>query len=557
MMDIKRIKPQNSQVQSFLPASNERAIFNESIKKKPMPAEKIIWGIFLIIAFLGISYGIFIISKVYLTSKKVSLSDESVSFLGTIKSFAKPTSISNLKGAETGRINVLLLGIAGKGKPGQNLTDTIIILSINTKTNQVALLSIPRDLYVEVPEGHFWTKINSVYQYGINSSPKDESAQINPLPEVVKDLTSLEMNYYAVLNFDGFKKMIDSIGGINVVSEKDLYDSRYPGPNYSYETFELEKGLHQMDGETALKYARVRHGDPEGDFGRAKRQQQVMQSFKNKFFSIGTFLNVFALNSFLNALGDNLKTNVSTDEMGSFLELSKKLDTQNINNMVLDAWNKDSLLKISRSAREAVGASALVPRIGNYNEIQELAQDIFDLNKIKRKREEISKENASVIIVNQSGDYSLTEKIKKLLSVNFDYKNIKVKNTTDKTIADKTLVYDLTGGTKLFTLDELVKKLPARLATPANDASHSDADWQSVAGGPASVDEDVPENIRRLASPAKKSAETSLENEGSADLPIVVVLGKDLVEIYNIEEGTVEDLESARDNEESLNLNYQ
>jgi LCP family protein required for cell wall assembly len=541
-MDIKRIRPKINPRQSS-PDFNERADFFESPpRKQPKPEfrissqknsslwKKIALWFLLIIMLLGISYGIFITSKVYVVSKKIGLSDKNTSFLGTIKSFTSPTSISNFKGAETGRINILLLGIAGKGKPGQNLTDTIIILSINTKTNQVALLSIPRDLYVEVPEGHFWTKINSVYQYGINSSPKDETAQIDPLMEVVKDLTSLDINYYAVLNFDGFKKMIDSIGGINVVNEKDLYDSQYPGPNYSYETFELEKGLHQMDGETALKYARVRHGDPEGDFGRAKRQQQVMQSFKNKFFSVGTFLNVFALNNFLNALGDNLKTNISTDEIGSFLELSKKLDTQNVNNMVLDAWNKDSLLKISRSIRETVGASALVPRIGNYSEIQELAQDIFDLNKIKRKREEISKENASVMIVNQSGDYSLVEKIRKLLSVNFDYKNIKVKNATDKTVADKTFVYDLTGGTKLFTLDELVKKLPAHLAS------------------------DVPENIRRLVNPAKKSAETSLENNESADLPIVVVLGKDLVEIYNIEEGTIQDLENSRDNEEMINF---
>lgn len=505
-----------------LPLQNEKKSQPKnsfSLKKDPL-WKKIVFWLILAAIILVVSYGSFVIFKVYFVSKKVSLSSESASFFGTVKSFTTATPISDLKSADSGRINVLLLGIAGKGKPGQNLTDTIIILSLNTKNNQVALLSIPRDLYVEVPEANFWTKVNAVYQYGINSRPKDETEQINPLLEVIKEITGLNMDYYAVLNFDGFQKMIDSIGGINIVSEKDFYDASYPGPNYSYEVFELKKGFHQMDGATALKYARERHSDPEGDFGRAKRQQQVMQAFKNKFFSAGNLLNVFALNNFLNTLGDNFKTNVSTNEIGSFLELSKKMDTQNINNMVLDAWNKDSLLKISKSVREAVGASALVPRVGNYSEIQELAQNIFDLNEIRRKKEEIAKENASIIIINRSGNISLTEKIRKLLNLNLGYKNIAVKNSPDKTVADKTFVYDLTGGTKLFTLDDLIKKLPAEVAKI------------------------IPENVKSLA----------IQKNTLSDSPLVIVLGKDLSEIYNIEEGTIQDLESSRDNEEMLNL---
>lgn len=542
-MNIKKTQARAKESQPHSSTPNELEDFYDSLTKNPEPSslseyptplhqkkkfsiKKMIFSFFLILAIIGISYGGFVAFKIYFVSKKVSISNENPSLFETFKTFTTSNSISNLKGGETGRINILLLGIAGKGKPGQNLTDTIIVLSINTKTNQVALLSIPRDLYVEVPNAHFWTKINSVYQYGINSSPKNETEQITPLLNVVRDLTNLNVDYYAVLNFDGFQKMIDAIGGINIISERDFYDPTYPGPNYSYETFELKKGFHQLDGATALKYARERHNDPEGDFGRAKRQQQVMQSFKNKFFSVGNLANVFALNNFLNALGDNLKTNIDTTEMGAFLELSKKLDTQNINNMVLDAWNKDSLLKISRSVREAVGASALVPRVGNYSEIQELAQNIFDLNEIKRKREEIAKENASIVIINQSGDFSLTEKIRKLLSVNLNYKNIVIKKTIDKTIASKTIAYDLTGGTKLFTIDELVKKLPASTA------------------------DTVPENIRNLVIPKISVS----KNSAVTELPIVIVLGKDLSGIYNIEEGTMQDLESSRDNEEMLNL---
>lgn len=541
-MDIRR-KPKISQTKFNYPTENreffyrppeEQKVFYEKATtpiapKKKNIFKKIIFWLFFVILALAISGGIFFVTKVYSVSKKMSTSDEPVNFLKTMKSFATPAPVISLEGADDGRINILLLGIAGKGKPGQNLTDTIVVLSINTKTNQVAMLSIPRDLFVEIPDAGYWTKINTVYQYGISSS-KNENEQINPLIETVNKITSLDMHYYVVLNFDGFKKIIDSLGGINIISEKDFYDPSYPGPNYSYETFELKKGFHQMDGETALKYARERHNDQEGDFGRAKRQQQVMQAFKNKFFSVGTLVNVFALNNLLNALGENIRTNIDTEEMGSFLELSKKVDTQNVNNMVLDAWNKDSLLKISRNIREITGASALVPRVGNYSEIQELAQNIFDLNEIRRKKEEIAKENTQIILINRSGDASLTEKIKKLLNVSLDYKNVAIKTASGKIIEEKTIIYDMTDGTKPFTLDELTKKLPA------------------------SVSYSIPSYIKALTNTEKIVRDAKEENEAPPELPMVISLGKDLSEIYNIEEGTMEDLESSRDNEEMLNL---
>ena len=102
-----------------------------------------------------------------------------------------------------------------------------------------------------------------------------------------------------------------------------------------------------MDGNTALMYVRERHDDPLGDFGRAKRQQVVLQAAKNKLFSIQTLLNPLALNDLLNNLGDNIKTDIGLDDLESFLYWSKVSDTQNITNAVVDAWNPDSLLKVS------------------------------------------------------------------------------------------------------------------------------------------------------------------------------------------------------------------
>lgn len=471
----------------------------------------ILISIFLVI-LAAASYASFFVWKIYSTGEKITIiPKEDSNLLDKFESLISKKKLVRLKGEESGRINILLLGIAGKGKAGTNLTDTIMIASLDTKNNQVALFSIPRDFYIKIPDDNLQMKINSVYQHGLNKyRDSDRSAKV--LESVISDMTSLPINYYAILNFDGFEKAIDAIGGINVMNERDIYDPRYPGPNYSYETFRLEKGFQHLSGATALKYARERHDDPEGDFGRAKRQQQVMQTTKNKIFSTSTLFNFVALNKLLDTLGDNVTTDISTAEMESFFELSKKLDTNNINNVVVDAWNKDSLLKVSHVFFGNSRAFVLIPRAGNMSEIQELAQNVFDLNKIKRRKEEIAKENASVVIINKSNDSGLVFKIKKLLNDNFKYKNVVVVSDSQKITQENTVAYDQTGGAKPFTLDEIVGKLPSA-------ASYH-----------------LPENYR-----------DAIKNV-SAD--IVIVLGKDIVSKYNMEEDSVEEYRNASDTNE-------
>ncbi len=478
--------------------------------------KKLALWLFLFLIIAGSIYGSFLTYKIYSVGKKINIENASPpSFLQTAKSLTSASSF-DLKGYEDGRINILLLGIGGKGHPGQNLTDTIMLVSLNTKTNQVALYSIPRDMYVEIPGWNFSAKINTVYQAGLNSGKNDSAPGADLIVKTIEELTAQKINYYAILNFGGFEKIIDTIGGINIVNERDISDPSYPGPNYSYAPFKLEKGFHHLDGATALKYARERHNDPEGDFGRAKRQQQVLQSAKNKIFSAGIFFNPIAINNLFDALGDNIITNVTPAEIVSFLELARKMDTQNINNVVLDAWNKDSLLKIVHINGNNSQFSALVPRVGNLSEIQELAQNVFDLNVLKRRRAEIEKEDASITLINASGDYKILNALKKLLSVNLNYKNVAVAGIGNF-VADKTMAYDLKNGAKPFTLDELATRLPAVVS-------------YSVA----------PE-IQKLA--------------GNQKTDMILVIGKDLVERYNMEEGTIQDLNSERDNQDNLEFN--
>lgn len=480
-----------------------------------MTGKRLVLNIFLVIIIIillaAITYGAFFIYKINRFGDKITFSkNDGQSFLDTIKSISYENK-STLKGEENNRINLLLLGIAGKGKPGQNLTDTIMVASVNPKNNQVALLSIPRDLYVTIPESKISMKINSVYQYGIRSTSSErEGAEL--MREIISGMTGLDINYYVILNFDGFIRVVDSVGPINITNERDIYDARYPGPNYSYETFELGKGFHSLDGATALKYARERHDDPLGDFGRAKRQQQILAAVKSKVFSAGTMLNPVKVNEVFNALGDNIKTDISPDEFGSFWELTKRADTNNINTSVVDAWNKDSLLKVSHVSTGMGPMFILMPRIGNWSEVQELASNMFDLNAIKRRKEAIAGENAKVVIINKSGYSPLTDRIKKLLSDNFSYKNVVIIYDNDTSDENNTFIYDFSNGLMPFTTDELIKKLPAQ--SSSNLGKNYQKDIQNI----------------------------------SPDL--VVVLGRDIVDKYNMAEDSFDEYNKASDTNE-------
>lgn len=484
----------------------------KEIKKKQKSSSKKRFLKIVIFAalILALAWGGYFVFKIEDTGRKISIDNENYSIIenvGSLLSSIIPYNGKILKGEEVGRINILLLGTAGKRKPGQNLTDTIMMMSLDIKNKKIALLSLPRDFYTKIADTSYYTKINSIYQYGLTNKQDAE-----PIKKTVGEITGVPIHYFVILNFDGFKKIIDDIGGINVSVERDIYDTRYPGPNYSYETFEIKKGLHLMNGETALKYVRERHDDPEGDFGRAKRQQQVMQSTKNKVFSASTFLNPIALNNLLTTLGDNIKTDIGMDEIESFLNLAKKSDTQNITNVVVDAWQKDSILKVSHIIAGGVQAFVLVPRVGNHSEIQDLSQNIFDLDAIRQRKAEIEKEDAGIAIINQSNYPSLASKVKDILENKMKIKNIKIATSKNSRFQENSYIYDIANGQKIFTLDEIIKILKIKL-TGKNDA---------------------------------------IIEEQTSDL--ILVLGNDLGNIGLFDEDTIEDYENSEDKQEYFNL---
>ena len=392
--------------------------------------------------------------------------DQKTSLFSTIHQITSKDK-KELKGENRNRINILLLGMGGEGHSGQYLTDTIILASINPKTYQTALIAIPRDLYVEIPETFINTKINAVYAYG-RKKQKENSTKL--IEETVEEITGQEIDYYLNINFEGFKKVIDELGGIIVQVEEDLIDQNYPGPGRSYETFKMDKGTHLINGDVALKYARVRHVKG-GDFSRLERQKDIILAVKKRAFSVENFANPMKLTNLLTILEDNFQTNIRLDEIPAFIELAKNVNPYQINSKVLDAWSPDSLLAVSHVFFGNTRAFVLIPRTGNYQEIQNLAENIFELNKLEKEKNKIIKESAEITLI--AKDYDNPSQIKSILNkMGYEITLEKDANLTQKCQTEIKIIIDKSD--KFYTLNDLSNKFKAEIIENVKSDYNSD-----------------------------------------------------------------------------------
>ncbi len=282
-----------------------------------------------------------------------------------------------LKGEEDGRVNILFLGKGGEGHPGGGLTDTILLVSIQPQTKRMAMISIPRDLYIKVSEAGYYIRINAVEQFGENYYGSKEEG-ISLLRKTISEITGVPIHYYAQLDFSGFIEIIDKLGGIEIDIEEDINDPLFPGPRYTYEPFSLKAGKYNLDGETALKFVRTRHS-LRGDFDRIQRQQKVLIAIKNKVFEGNIVQNIFSFNNILKGLKGHLDTDIQLGEAKRFLDIAGDIDNYKIINKVLDNNPKDGVLK----SGGIKGISVLLPRRDDFKEIQEFCRNIFELSTVK------------------------------------------------------------------------------------------------------------------------------------------------------------------------------
>jgi LCP family protein required for cell wall assembly len=205
----------------------------------------------------------------------------------TIENLIKPINISNKEKQKiknfalrqkNNKINILVVWRWWNGHEAPNLTDTIILASINTKEKTISMLSIPRDLYVEYNNGKSG-KINSIYEINTIKNNSKEIGMV-AIADKVAELTGEKVNFFVNIDFNGFKKVIDVIWGIELTIDKQFVDYQYPDWNWGYKTIVFKKWAWLFDGESALKYARSRHST--SDFDRSLRQQQIINAIKDK-----------------------------------------------------------------------------------------------------------------------------------------------------------------------------------------------------------------------------------------------------------------------------------
>jgi len=286
---------------------------------------------------------------------------KSMDFSGIIFSFGK-----TLQSDANGKTNILLVGIGGEGHDGPNLTDTIIVASIDSKSKIVSMISIPRDLYVETKQTGR-SRVNEVLHWGIQQFGKPEG--MNILKDTVSKITGLPIQYYVKIDFNGFEKIVDSIEGVDVLVESDIYDPEYPkGETIGFETFSLKAGLQHLDGATALKYARSRHGNSGGNYGRAKRQQELIYALKDKALSLKILTDPSKIQELFRSVGDSLETNISLAEIIELARFAKDMDRDNAIPFVINDDPGACAGLVYTPAREYFdNASVLLPAGGNYD----------------------------------------------------------------------------------------------------------------------------------------------------------------------------------------------
>ncbi|MDD2681019.1 MAG: LCP family protein [Patescibacteria group bacterium] len=406
---------------------------------------------------------------------------------------------NQLQGEEQDRVNILLLGMGGENHDGGYLADTIMMLSLQPSTKKVAMISIPRDLTVPTENG-YWRKVNSIHAI---AEAKEEGqggpAMINSLTAILDQ----KIDYYIRIDFDGFIKVIDELGGIDVNVENNLDDYSYPirgeedNENYfaRFEHLHIEKGQQHMNGSLALKYARSRHaGGAEGsDFARAKRQQLILEAFKDKLLSKNNLLKPGMLSRIITELNRNIKTNLDAWALLKIWNDYKDVQRDQITNTVLSDGPGGFLI----SSRGDDGAYILIPQTGNFNNIQVMIKNIFGVdekklddvstnNKVQENKETpvigIEKVNKEIKVAVLNGTWISGLAANSALNLqNYGFKIIETANAPTREYSDS-VIYDLSYGKELKSLEilqaaanaKLVYDAPSWLETYKNSPEHPD-----------------------------------------------------------------------------------
>ncbi|WP_412988376.1 LCP family protein [Pediococcus siamensis] len=244
-------------------------------------------------------------------------------------------------------ISILLMGTdtGALGRSYKGRTDTMMLITLNPKTNKTTITSIPRDTGVTIPgyESESPSKINAAYAFG----------SAGTAIKTVQEMLNVPVDFYALMNMGGMEKVVNAVGGVTLT----------PTLSFSYEGYKFTKGQStHMNGKKALAYSRMRYDDPQGDYGRQTRQREVIMAIMSKAGSISTLLN----KDFLDSISKQMKTDLTFDDLTAIaqnyrgakknvLQTHLQGTSETVNGQSMEIMAKSELQRVTNLNRKNLG----------------------------------------------------------------------------------------------------------------------------------------------------------------------------------------------------------
>jgi LCP family protein required for cell wall assembly len=410
-------------------------------------------------AALVLSLGGFLFAQGYFNLHKV--------FKGGGSAAALEANInpSKLKGEGDGRINILLLGRGGDGHDGADLTDTILVASIDPVNNKAALVSLPRDFWVTTSNGS--SKVNAVFANAKsralrqgNDKKKAEGIAAQAVQKEVSDIFGVPMHYYTIVDFAAFRQAVDTVGGvdINITAQTAVKERLWDEITRKNYNLDVQPGMQHFDGQRALFFTRSRHTSSRGDFDRAERQRIFIEALAQRVSSAQTYTNPVKVSQLMDNFGDHVASDLSLDDAMRLLTIGRKIG------------NKFDSVDLADPAKPLVrtgmisGQSVVLPTVGteDYSEIQSLVRN-------RLRDGYLASENASVAILNGTETPGLaTKKADQLKSYGYNVATVADAPTHNY---QNTVIVDLTKGSKKYTKNYLEKRFGVKVTTQLPDQS--------------------------------------------------------------------------------------
>lgn len=452
-------------------------------KSKWKPSKKTVKRTSIVLALILLIVGGYLAIKFLIATGRV--------FNGNL--FDLLGSGKELKMDQYGRTNILLFGDSEdsvahqENGAGTELTDSIMVVSIDQKTKNAVMFSVPRDLYVKYGEAcssGYEGKINVVYMCGKDGA--DEEAGAQKLMEIVGETFGIDMQYYTKVSYNALKDAVNSVGGITVEIDSDnpngIYDPNFDWQcNFRCDMVKYPNGPADLDGEHALALARARdstgmgYGLGGGNFEREQYQQKIILAIKNKAVNAGTLANPVAVSGLIDTFGNNIKTNFDTAEVKTLVSLAQEINDQSIKRLSL-VKEDDPIMTTGNYE----GQSIVRPVAGMFD-----YSDVRQYIRSQLTNDVSANEDATIEVLNGTDTAGVAGKKAQELST----KGIIVSSTSDAPTSDSYGAlqwFDMTDGKKQQTAQKLAEVLgEASSGSTLPEGVYSDADFVIIVGNGA------------------------------------------------------------------------